>query len=113
MLPNSTGVTLPAFALTWKPVPEVERTTPRGEFTLKKFAGRLFGAANVSGTPSQLISRRPSPKLPATFGFKAPRSLRKRVTAGRILPVVVQEAERTSCASVREGSARIRSARAA
>src|SRR3954452_3744334 len=63
MLPKSMGA-MPAFALTWKPVPEVAKTTPRGEFTLKKFAGRLFGADSASGTPSQLISRRMPPKEP-------------------------------------------------
>jgi hypothetical protein len=63
MLPNSTAL-IPALALTWKPVPGVEKTTPRGELTLKKVAGRAFGAEKASGTPSQLISRRPLPKLP-------------------------------------------------
>ena len=64
MLPNSIGVPLAAVALTWNPVPGVENTTPRGLFTLKKLAGRLFGAAEASGTPSQLISRRaPVPSL--------------------------------------------------
>ena len=78
MLPNRTG-TLDGFttlALTWKPLPAVLNTTPRGEFTLKKLAGRLFGAASASGTPSQLISRRPLPKEPATFAFSVPRSVR-------------------------------------
>jgi len=42
---------------------------------LKKLAGRRFGAANASGTASQLISRRPLPKEPATLGFKVPRSV--------------------------------------
>ena len=74
MLPNSTGVPLAAVALTWKPVPPVVKTTPRGEFVLKKLGGNRFGAENASGTPSQLISRRPLPKEPATFGFKVPRS---------------------------------------
>src|SRR6266481_1813634 len=60
MLSNWIGAT-PALALTWKPVPGVPKTTPRGELTLKKFAGRLFGAERASGTPSQLISRRPEP----------------------------------------------------
>src|SRR5207237_542038 len=43
MLPNSIGVEVgfAALALTWNPVPGVEKTTPRGEFALKKFAGRL------------------------------------------------------------------------
>lgn len=48
MLSNSIGAT-PALALTWKPDPFVAKTAPRGEFTLKKSAGRTFGAANASG----------------------------------------------------------------
>src|SRR5438552_19190405 len=55
MLSNSIGAT-PAFALTSKPLPGVENTTPRGLFTLKKLAGNKLGADNASGTPSQLIS---------------------------------------------------------
>ena len=37
MFPNSMGVPVefPAVALTWKPVPGVLKTTPRGELTLK------------------------------------------------------------------------------
>ena len=59
------------------PVPGVENTTPRGEFTLKKFAGRLFGAADASGTPSQLISRRKPPNDPfAPAVVPPPRSVR-------------------------------------
>src|SRR2546421_12318737 len=50
--------------LTWKPPAGVEKTTPRGEFTLKKFAGSALGAAKVAGTPSQFISRRTPPKEP-------------------------------------------------
>src|SRR5437762_2683872 len=83
MLPNSTGPT-PEFALTWNPVPAVEKTTPRGELTLKKFAGRLFGAARESGTPSQLISRRPLGKEPATLAFNVPRAVRYASTVGWI-----------------------------
>ena len=75
MLPNSTAPAA-ALALTWKPAPGVENTTPRGELLLKKLAGRLLGAASASGTPSQLISRRPEPKLPATLAFSGPRLLR-------------------------------------
>src|SRR3954464_6346484 len=44
--------------LTMKPTPPVRNTMPRGEFELKKLAGRLLGAAKLAGTPSQLISRR-------------------------------------------------------
>src|SRR5215470_2121698 len=73
MLPNLTGTPEAAFALTWKPAPGVENTTPRGELTLKKFGGKAFGEKNASGTPSQLISRRPVPNEPATFGLRLPR----------------------------------------
>src|SRR3954452_5445300 len=50
--------------LTWKPVPGVENTAPRGLLELKKLAGRLLGAEKVAGTASQLISRRTPPKDP-------------------------------------------------
>src|SRR5690242_12963894 len=82
MFPNSIGVDVgfDALALTWNPVPGVENTTPRGEFTLKKLAGKLLGAEKASGTPSQLISRRPLPKLPTTLGFSVPRVVRKEST---------------------------------
>src|SRR5437879_4024907 len=75
ILSNSIGA-IPALPLTWKPVPGVEKTTPRGELTLKKLAGRRLGAADVSGTPSQLISRRPEVNDVAMFGFRGPRVLR-------------------------------------
>ena len=48
MLPNLTGA-MPALALTWNPVPGVEKITPLGELTLKKLAGRLLGAERASG----------------------------------------------------------------
>ena len=67
-------------ALTWKPVPGVDKTTPRGDVVLKKSAGRVLGAACASGTPSQLISRRPLPTDPAVFAFNVPRSVRKAST---------------------------------
>src|SRR5262249_14740139 len=51
-------VRLSLSALTWKPVPGVKNTAPRGELALKKLGGRLIGAEKASGTPSQLISRR-------------------------------------------------------
>src|SRR5215217_1569926 len=92
MLPNRTGVPLAAVALTWKPVPGVLRTAPRGELLLKKLAGRLFGAAEPSGTPSQLISRRPCTNDPAWFGLSAPRSLRKSSTTDWIEAAVAPEA---------------------
>ena len=82
MFPKSTSVPLAAVALTWNPVPGVEKTTPRRLFELKKLAGRRFGAAKASGTPSQLISRRPVPKEPATFGFSVPSAARKLSTEG-------------------------------
>src|SRR5262249_32272655 len=74
--PNRTGVLvgLTSFALTANPVPGVEYTAPRGELELKNPAGNWFGEENVSGTASQLISRRPEPTVPATFGFSPPRS---------------------------------------
>jgi hypothetical protein len=84
MLPNSTGVPLAAVALTCSPEPGVVKTAPRGELTLKKTPGKRFGADDASGTPSQLISRRPEPKLPTAFGFNVPRSVRKLVIAGVI-----------------------------
>lgn len=80
MFPNRTAVPEAPVALTAKPVPGVEKTTPRGEFTLKKFAGKEFGAENPSGTPSQLISRRPLPNEPAVFGFSVPSVARNAST---------------------------------
>src|SRR5438477_6035065 len=101
MLPNSTAVPDAAFALTWKPVPGVLKITPRGEFTLKKFAGRLLGAESASGTPSQLISRRPVPKLPATLGFSVPSDVLKASTVDWMPAGLVPEAEKmtVACAS--------------
>src|SRR6266542_4336777 len=83
MFPNRTGVRvgLPVLALAWKPLPGVEKTTPRGEFELKKLAGRLLGEEKESGTPSQLISRRPEAKVPPTPLLAPPRSARNRSTA--------------------------------
>src|SRR4029453_15526005 len=43
-----------------------------------------LGAANWSGTPSQLISRRPVPKDPATFGFSVPSAVRNASTVAWI-----------------------------
>src|SRR5436305_111837 len=83
--------------LTWKPVPRLENTAPRGEFELKKFAGRLFGALNVAGTPSQLISRRPLPLLcvPAVLGLRAPSWLRNAVTVPWMSPGAAPAPEKT------------------
>src|SRR4051812_11848783 len=95
MLPNSTGCPDVAFALTSNPVPGVENVTPRGELTLKKFAGRLFGADNASGTPSQLISRRPLPKLPAALAFSVPSAVRYASTVACMFAGTAPDAEKT------------------
>src|SRR6266545_2424919 len=86
MFPNRTGVRvgLPVLALAWKPLPGVEKTTPRGEFELKKLAGKLLGEEKESGTPSQLISRRPEAKVPPTPLLAPPRSARNWSTAAWI-----------------------------
>ncbi len=88
MLPNSIGVFvgLTELALTWNPEPGVEKTAPRGELTLKKSGGRLLGAENWSGTPSQLISRRPSSKVPPTPLLAPPRLARNASTAPWMSP---------------------------
>src|SRR6266446_1739218 len=83
MSPNRTGP-LAAFALTATPVPGVEYTVPRGEFTLKKSFGSRFGAEKLAGTPSQFISRLPVPNEPTTLGFRLPRSVLKASTVGVI-----------------------------
>src|SRR5215471_13427461 len=93
MLPNLTGMPDAAFALTWKPDPGVENTAPRGEFTLKKFGGKAFGEENASGTPSQLISRRPLPNEPGTFGLRVPSAARNASTVPWILAGLAPEAE--------------------
>jgi len=84
MLPNLTGVFvgLTAFALTWKPVPGVENSTPRGEFALKKLLGSRLGAESASGTSSQFISRLPVPNEPATLGLRLPRLFLKAFSCG-------------------------------
>src|SRR5262245_43343773 len=99
MLPKRTRVPEAAVALTWKPVPAPteENTAPRGELTLKKFAGRLFGAESASGTPSQLISRRPEPKEPATLGFRFPRLARKASTTAWIPAGLEPEPLKMTC----------------
>src|SRR3954452_5232603 len=82
--------------LTSNPVPGVEKITPRGEFTLKKVAGRRFGPEKFAGTPSQLISRRSPPKEPfAPAVVPPPRSLRKASLAGVIAAAVVPVADLT------------------
>src|SRR5262249_51855303 len=63
----------------------VLNTTPRGEFTLKKLAGRGLGSERVSGTPSQLISRRMPPKEPfAPATVPPPTAARKASRVGVI-----------------------------
>src|SRR5262249_9826919 len=97
MLPNRTGVFVgfASSALTWNPVPGVKKTTPRGELALKKFAGRLLGAEKASGTPSQLISRRPSVNDPPT-PLLGPRNVRKSSTASRMSPGLAPAASNTT-----------------
>src|SRR5215813_8272158 len=105
--PNSIGAT-PSLALTRKPVPGVKKTTPRGEFLLKKLAGRLFGAANASGTPSQLISRRPSGNEPPTLLSLPPRKSRNSWTAAWISAGADPEASKTTgAANVIVGQAKV------
>src|SRR4051794_8465954 len=102
MLPNRTGVPvgLALFALTWKPVPGVEKTAPRGLFTLKKLAGRAFGADCASGTPSQLISRRTPPNDPFSPAVvPPPRSALNWSTVGWIAAALAPTAVRTTGAA--------------
>src|SRR5438046_2945593 len=81
--PNSGGTAPPALALTRKPVPGVENTAPRGELALKKLAGMLLGSERISGTPSQLISRRRPPKEPlAPATVPPPTAVRKASRVG-------------------------------
>src|SRR5881296_2452008 len=100
-LPKRTGVFvgLSLSALTWKPDPGVKNTAPRGELALKKFGGRLFGAEKASGTPSQLISRRPLGNEPATLGLRAPRNVRKSSTAAWISAGLAPDASNTTGAA--------------
>src|SRR2546430_768786 len=105
MLSNLTGAT-PALALTCTALPGVDKTAPRGEFTLKKSNGRLLGAAKLLGTPSQFISRRPDPNEPPTFGLSLPRSVRNVSTAAWISAAVAPLADRIDTANVRDGKLR-------
>src|SRR4030095_4159973 len=93
-LSNSIGAA-PSLALTWKPDPGVKKTTPRGEFLLKKLAGRLFGDEKPSGTASQLISRRPSSKEPPTPLF-LPRKFLKPSTSAWMSAGVDPAASKTT-----------------
>src|SRR5436190_20083100 len=107
MLEKSAGAPTAGLPLTWKALPGPENTTPRGELTLKKLAGKLFGAEKASGTPSQLISRRPLPTEPATLGFKAPRPTRNESTVLWILAAFAPTAENTTWAEAGDERARI------
>src|SRR5215203_454131 len=117
MLPNSIAVLvgLTALALTSTPVPGVEKTTPRGLLTLKKSAGRRFGAAAESGTPSQLISRRAPvaslnrPLAPAIV--PPPKSTRKASRNG-VMPAAVKPLPEWMI-SANDGAATARAARPA
>src|SRR5205809_6333970 len=106
MLPKRTAVPLAALALFWNPVPGVETTTPRGELVLKKLAGKALGESNWSGTPSQLISRRPPPKEPATLAFNPPpKSARNASTVAWMAAALAPEALRTTCAEAAPAAA--------
>src|SRR5947209_19371608 len=98
MLSNSICPTA-AVALTSNPEPGPENTAPRGELTLKKFAGKRLGDENASGTPSQLISRRPLPNDPATFGLSVPREVRNASTVDWMAVASAPEAEKTTPAA--------------
>jgi hypothetical protein len=63
--------------------------------TLKKLGGRLFGAAEPFGTPSQLISRRPEPNEPGTLGLRVPKAVRNASTVGLIAAALDPDAEKT------------------
>src|SRR5206468_4406760 len=95
MLSNSIGA-IPALPLTWNPVPDVEKTTPRGELTLKKLAGKLLGAEEASGTPSQLISRRPLEKEPATFALSVPSCVRNASIDEKVIGAPIDSAGKPS-----------------
>ena len=86
------GLTL--LALTWNPVPRVKNRAPRGELLLKKFAGIRFGAEKASGTPSQLISRRPVGNVPP-IPLLSPKKFLKAVTVFRISFGVTPDASNT------------------
>src|SRR3954452_13550543 len=81
-LPKRGGVLvgLAASALTWKAGAPLN-TAPR---PAKAVGERLLGAAAASGTPSQLISRRPAPCAPETRPLFAPSAARNASTTGLI-----------------------------
>src|SRR3954469_20426702 len=91
MLPKrgSVPVGLLAFALTCTPSPGVLNDAPRAlgaAASLKKSGGRKFGALNSSGTPSQLISRRPVTREPGSPPLLGPSRLRYASTTPVISP---------------------------
>src|SRR6266436_918141 len=94
MFPNS-GRVLVLFllaALTCKPVPGVLKTMPRARgavVALKKSGAYRFGADCSSGTPSQLISRRPDGLAPGSPPLLAPSRPRYWSTAAAISPAAV------------------------
>src|SRR5438445_272000 len=55
----------------------------------------LFGGENASGTPSQLISRRPDPNEPGTLGLSVPSAARKALTVGVMAAGSLPDAEKT------------------
>src|SRR3990170_3885920 len=76
-------------ALTCTPRPGVAKFAPRarGDLgALKKSPGRKLGAANSSGTLSQLISRRPVGFEPASPPLSGPSSVRYRSTTAAMSP---------------------------
>src|SRR5262249_44384962 len=114
MLPNRTAVFvgLTPSALNWKPVPGVKNTAPRGELALKKLDGMSLGAANASGTASQLISRWPSGNEPPT-PLLVPRNARKASTAAWISAGLAPDASNTTgAAPVIDEKDRIKAAKA-
>ncbi len=68
---------------------------PPGELLLKKFAGNRFGAEKASGTPSQLISRRPVGNVPPT-PLLGPKKFLKASTAVWMSAGVAPDASNTS-----------------
>jgi hypothetical protein len=91
--PGNTEVGADLETFSW-----VENKTPRGESELKKSAGSLLGAEKLSGTPSQLISRRPVANEPST-PLLLPKALRKSSTADWIVAAFGPTAFRTIAAA--------------
>src|SRR5215211_532679 len=79
---------------TRNPLPGVLNTTPRGELALKKVGGNGLGEANWSGTPSQLISRRPVSGAVPLFALSVPRSARNWSTVAWIAAPFAPDADR-------------------